>query len=102
MKTLLLLLMIMVEIPGYIKETSAQNFTARHNNYLADSLINVIAPSAKLHPLLNCLLLKVTVLFMVEHLILGIIDMHLGMDKIRHIISCIRLRTRWFMTVQII
>ena len=40
--------MIMVEIPGYIKETSAQNFTARHNNYLADSLINVIAPSAKL------------------------------------------------------
>src|ERR1039458_9285344 len=48
MKTLLLLLMIMVEIPGYIKETSAQNFTARHNNYLADSLINVIAPSAKL------------------------------------------------------
>jgi len=48
MKTLLLLLMIVIEINGYFKETSAQNFTAHHNNYLADSLIKVIAPSAKL------------------------------------------------------
>jgi hypothetical protein len=40
--------MIVVEIPGNIKVTSAQNFTAHHYNYLADSLINVNAPTAKL------------------------------------------------------
>jgi hypothetical protein len=48
MKTLLLLLLIVVFIPGYYTETLAQSFTARHNNYLADSLIHVINPNAKL------------------------------------------------------
>jgi Secretion system C-terminal sorting domain len=48
MKTLLLLLLIVVVTTGYYTETLAQNFTAHHYNYLADSLIKVIAPSAKL------------------------------------------------------
>ena len=48
MKSLLLLLLIVVIIAGYYIETKAQYFTARHNNYLADSLIHVINPAARL------------------------------------------------------
>ena len=48
MKSLLSLLFIAVLIQGYYTETPAQSFTVRHNNYLADSLIHVINPGAKL------------------------------------------------------
>jgi hypothetical protein len=53
MKKLLLLLLIVVVIPGYYAETLSQSFTARHNNYLADSMIHVINPSANLLSMLG-------------------------------------------------
>jgi len=48
MKSLLHLLFIAVLIQGYYTEILAQSFTVLHNNYLADSLIHVINPDAKL------------------------------------------------------